>query len=199
MTTTRDTTRQPVVLLGGGIGAGKSRVASVFAERGFAVIEADKVGHSVLEHDDRAISAIAALWPEAVTDGVVERSALAGIVFADADQLAHLEAITHPAIGNELHRRIEHASGPVVVEVPVMKVLTEEPYLRVAVVADATIRENRAVVRGGNRDDVRRRMGNQPTDAQWLDWADRVIENTGAWEATAVDIDTLIDEVLADV
>jgi dephospho-CoA kinase len=196
MTTTSDASRNPVLLLGGGIGAGKSRVASVFAQRGFEVLEADKVGHDVLEHNVGAIAAVAAIWPDAVEGGVVDRAALAGIVFADPGALEKLESITHPVIAETLHRRIEAATGPVVVEIPLMKVLAQGPYLRVAVLADMNIREDRAVARGADRDDVRRRMSHQPVDVQWVAWADRVIENSRDWDTTAQTIHALIDEVL---
>jgi dephospho-CoA kinase len=188
----------PVLLLGGGIGAGKSRVAAEFAEHGFEVIEADKVGHDVLERNDDAIAAVAGMWPEAVKDGVVDRGTLAGIVFADSTALAKLESITHPLIGELLARRVELASGPTVVEVPLMKVLSQEPYLRVAVVADHEVREDRAVARGASRSDVRRRMHHQQSDEQWIAWADRVIENTGDWDATVRTVNELIDEVLGN-
>ena len=186
----------PVILLGGGIGAGKSRVASAFQERGFEVIEADKVGHAVLRTNSNAVAAVADAWPETVDDGVVDRAALARIVFADPDALATLEAITHPVISQTLMERIEAASGPVLIEVPLMKVLAQGPYLRVAVVADAQTREDRAVARGSQRDDVRRRMGHQPSDAEWTAWADRSIDNSQEWDHTEVRVHALIDEVL---
>ena len=198
MSTTSDPSQFPVLLLGGGIGAGKSRVAGEFSRRGFEVIEADKVGHDVLISDLGAIAAVAAAWPDTVVGGVVDRANLARIVFSDAEALATLESITHPVIGEILRRRIGDAAGPVVVEIPLMKVLSEGPYLRVAVVADVQIREDRAVGRGASREDVRNRMSHQQSDAQWADWADRVVENSGDWDATAESVGALIDEVLGD-
>ena len=198
MTTTSDEIAYPVVLLGGGIGAGKSRVAAAFAEHGFEVVEADKVGHAVLEHDAGAIAAVAALWPDVVRSGVVDRAALGAIVFRDRAELAKLEAITHPAIAEELERRIETARGPVVVEVPLIKVLAHGPYARVAIVADEITRESRAVERGANRDDVRRRMYHQPIDEEWIAWADHVIDNSGSWDVTVGSTNAIIDEVLGD-
>jgi dephospho-CoA kinase len=198
MITTSDEIAFPVVLLGGGIGAGKSRVAAVFAEHGFEVVEADKVGHAVLEDDAGAIAAVAALWPIVVQAGVVDRAALGAIVFRDPAELAKLEAITHPAIAEELERRIETARRPVVVEIPLTKVLAHGPYVRVAVVADEITREIRAVQRGATRDDVRRRMYHQPTDVAWSAWADHVIDNSGSWDVTVGSTNIVIDEVLGD-
>jgi dephospho-CoA kinase len=188
----------PVILLGGGIGAGKSRVALVFAQRGFEVIEADKVGHDVLRTNTDVAAAVAAAWPETVDDGEVDRAALARIVFAEPDELATLESITHPVIGKMLLERIETATEPVLIEVPLMKVLTRGSYMRVAVFADAQTREDRAVVRGSDRDDVRRRMDNQPSDAEWTAWADRSIDNSQEWDHTEIGVHALIDEVLGN-
>jgi dephospho-CoA kinase len=198
MSTTTDAMDHPVILLGGGIGAGKSRVASVFAQRGFEVIEADKVGHDVLRTNTNAIAAVGAAWPETVDDGVVDRAALARIVFADPDALATLEAITHPVISDTLLKQVETVTDPVLIEVPLMKVLARAPYLRVAVVADTRTREDRAVARGSERDDVRRRMGHQPSAAEWIAWADRSIDNSQEWDRTEVRVHALIDEVLGN-
>ena len=198
MTMSSGARHHPILLLGGGIGAGKSRVTELFAERSFEVIEADKVGHAVLEKDIGAITAVADLWPDTVTGGIVDRAALAEIVFSDTDALVKLEEITHPAIGQTLNRRIRAATGPVVVEIPLMKVLAQAPYLRVAVVADRRVREDRAVARGADRDDVRRRMSHQPSDEEWVTWADHVIDNGSDWESTSHAVNALIDEVLGD-
>lgn len=187
-----------VILLGGGIGAGKSRVASVFAQRGFEVIEADKVGHDVLRTNTDAVAAVAAAWPETVDGGEVDRAALARIVFAEPDALATLESITHPVISELLLERIETATEPVLIEVPLMKVLTEGLHMRLAVVADSQTREDRAVVRGSDRDDVRRRMDHQPSDAEWIAWADRSIDNSQEWDHTEMGVHALIDEVLGN-
>jgi dephospho-CoA kinase len=188
----------PVILLGGGIGAGKSRVASVFLQRGFEVIEADKVGHDVLRTNTDAVAAVAAAWPETVDDGEVDRAALARIVFAEPHALATLESITHPVISELLLERIETATEPVLIEVPLMKVLTEGLHMRLAVVADSQTREDRAVVRGSDRDDVRRRMDHQPSDAEWIAWADRSIDNSQEWDHTEMGVHALIDEVLGN-
>jgi dephospho-CoA kinase len=198
MSTTADAMDHPVILLGGGIGAGKSRVASVFAQRGFEVIEADKVGHDVLRTNTDAVAAVAAAWPETVDDGEVDRAALARIVFAEPDALATLESITHPVIGKMLLDRIETATEPVLIEVPLMNVLTQRSYMRVTIVADVQTREDRAVARGSDRDDVRRRMDNQPSDAEWTAWADRSIDNSQEWDHTEIGVHALIDEVLGN-
>lgn len=172
------------ILLGGGIGAGKTSVCDVFAAHGFEVIVADAVGHSVLQPGGTAVDAVAEAWPTAVHDGIVDRARLARIVFTDPDELARLEAITHPEIGARIEDMLDDAPGPVVVEVPVMSVLADREFVRVAVVADEDLRLARAVARGGDEADVRRRMASQPSDAEWRAWADVVVDNSGPWADT---------------
>ena len=103
-------TAQPVrIVVVGGIGAGKSTVLARFEELGAMIVETDRIGHDVLEPWGSAFSAVAERWPEVVVDAQIDRSALAAIVFNDADALAELEAISHPAIAREIARRSEDA------------------------------------------------------------------------------------------
>ena len=85
---------QARVVLCGGIGSGKSTVGTLLAARGAFVIDADEVGHRVLEPGGRAFDPVAGRWPSVVVDNAIDRGALGRIVFDDAAQLAELEAIT---------------------------------------------------------------------------------------------------------
>ena len=188
----------PTVLLGGGIGAGKTRVAGLFAGAGFLVISSDEVGRQVLAPGSDAVALVESIWPDVVVEGVVDRSALAAYVFRDPADLARLERITHPGIEAAIRRQVEATQGPVVIEVPIISVLSDAPFLRIAVVADENVRLERAVSRGGAETDVRSRMEHQPTDDQWRAWAEFVIENSGSWETTEVRARRVIEDVLTD-
>ncbi|GMR03126.1 MAG: dephospho-CoA kinase [Acidimicrobiia bacterium] len=187
------------MLIGGGIGAGKSRVASLFARHGFSWISTDDVGRDVLAGGSRAVEAVRALWPSVVDGDAIDRAGLARIVFTDGAALAQLEAITHPEIERSVRDQIAQSSAPTVIEVPVTKVLQTDRYTRVAVVAPSDVRMARAVSRGGDVVDVRRRMASQPTDDDWRSWADVVVDNSGAWDETERWVCALIEEILADV
>ena len=96
--------------ISGRIGAGKSTVAKIFAERGAHVIDADAIAHGVLEEPDAKAEIVARFGAEVLTkDGRVDRSVLAAHVFgaspAHAAALADLETIIHPRV----HRHIEQA------------------------------------------------------------------------------------------
>lgn len=188
------------VIIGGGIGAGKSSVAAVFGDLGFSVIAADEVGHEVLGSDAGVVAEIEAAWPRAVDDGVVHRPVLAAIVFSDPGALARLEAITHPRIAQRIEGALATAAGDVVVEVPLQHLgLDAAPgTVRVAVVADPRTRIARAIARGGDRGDLERRMALQASDADWRAWADVTIDNSGAWADTERRVRSLVEELRAD-
>lgn len=182
------------VLLGGGIGAGKSAVAAIFERAGFLVIEGDEIGRSLLAAGTPETSAVQELWPSVVADGVVDRAALATIVFGDASELRKLEAVTHPAIAAEIERRVTNTERDIVVEVPLLHLQIIRAWTRVAVIADTETRLGRAIARGGDRDDIARRMGSQASTEQWISWADVVIDNNGPWAATEQIVVSMIDE-----
>jgi len=188
----------PTVLLGGGIGAGKTRITELFAASGFLVISSDEVGRQVLAPGSDAVAVVESVWPDVVAGSVIDRSALAAHVFEDPVELARLERITHPAIEKAIRRQVKDTRVPVVIEVPIVSVLSDAPFLRVAVIADENIRVERAVARGGDEADIRRRMQRQPSDDQWRMWATYIIENSGSWATTEAQTLRVIDDVMTD-
>ena len=103
----------PVVGVIGGIGAGKSRVASALSRRGAIVLEADTVGHALLDQrptrDEVAErfgkDLLVPIGPD--DDGLrVDRGTLAGIVFNSAAARRDLEAILHPRMRRTFEKAI---------------------------------------------------------------------------------------------
>ncbi len=90
-----------VIGLTGTIASGKSTAATMFAEMGAAVFDADRAVHAL--YAGEAVAAIAAAFPGVTKDGAVDRAALGAKVAADAAALARLEAIVHPLV-----RRMEN-------------------------------------------------------------------------------------------
>ncbi len=187
------------MLLGGGIGAGKSTVARILASDGFRVISADDVGRQALSSGTGPAGKVARIWPGVIVDGVIDRSKLAHIVFSDPEELRRLEAVTHPVIVDEIRRLVAlHTEENLVVETPLPDLFGDEEFVRIAVVADMDTRLARSVVRGNDADDTRRRMAAQPSDADWRSWAVHVIDNSGTPEATATEVATVMAEVMSD-
>ncbi len=101
-----------VIGLTGGIASGKSTVATVLADQGLPVIDADGIGHEVLLQEP-VCRAIVARWGSEVVrpDGCLDRTAIADRVFAHGPSgqkaLAFLEQLIHPLIEQELTRRLD--------------------------------------------------------------------------------------------
>lgn len=174
------TTQNRRWLLSGGIGSGKSEVGRLLAATGIRVVDADRMGHRVLEPSGSAFGAVADRWPEVLRDGVIDRGTLAGIVFADPGQLRELEALTHPHIFGTIRVELEGFEELAVVEVPIID--TGLLWPRMVVDAADEIRFEHALERGMSTDDLRARMASQPSRAQWLASADLVIPNHGTLE-----------------
>src|SRR3989442_4346852 len=120
---------RPFLLVGltGGIATGKSAVAAMFRLLGAIIIDADVLAREVVEPGQPALAEIVREFgPKMMTaDGRLDRKALGGIVFADADRRRRLEAITHPRIRKVFERRLhdvaaEQFRGVVMFDAPVM-------------------------------------------------------------------------------
>jgi|SRR5580704_1905641 dephospho-CoA kinase len=86
--------------LTGGIASGKSTVACILRDLDCPILEADPIGHELLEQGQAAYNEIVAEFGNGVLDsyGKVDRSKLGAIVFPDAAQRAKLNQILHPRI-----------------------------------------------------------------------------------------------------
>ena len=198
-----------VVGLCGGIGAGKSTVARLLAERGAVVVDVDALGRSVLAHDEVRHAVVAEFGDGVLdADGGIDRAALAREVFSCEGRLTDLEAISHPAIDREIARHLEAlASDPPDLVVLDMAVLVESDlgklsdgrgYTEVVVVeAHADVRLERLVARGMAADDARARMATQATDAERRAVADHVLVNDGDEADLAERVDELIPLLVA--
>jgi dephospho-CoA kinase len=86
--------------LTGGIATGKTTLASMLRERDVPVLDADPIGHALLEPGQAAYDEVVADFGKEVLDsyGNVNRAKLGGIIFADAEKRARLNHILHPRI-----------------------------------------------------------------------------------------------------
>jgi len=93
--------------LTGGIASGKSTVAALLRESGFAVLEADRIAHQVMERGQPAYDEVVAIFGESIlgAEKRVDRSRLAAIVFNDREKLNQLNGIIHPRVEEEVVRQ----------------------------------------------------------------------------------------------
>ena len=109
--------------LTGGIGSGKSTVATLLAEYGAVVVDTDLIARQLTLPGSAAIHAIAdAFGADLIgADGALDRARMRDIVFVDPLKKRRLEAILHPLIGIETDRQASKAGTPVIVfDVPLL-------------------------------------------------------------------------------
>lgn len=146
---------RPRVTLGltGSIGMGKSTVASMFADEGVPVFDADAAVHRLQGPAGRVVAAIEARFPGTTGEGGVNRTALAEAVLGDDAAMRALEAIVHPAVGEERAAFLAgHAAAPLVVfDIPLLFETGGDRFVdKVAVVsAAAAVQRDRVLARAG--------------------------------------------------
>jgi len=184
--------------LTGGIGAGKSEALAAFERRSVPVLSTDKVAHDILD-DDQVRVALIERWGDEIARGdTVDRDKVGEIVFADRDELAWLESVTHPRVGAHV-LEWRQGLGPeveiAVVEVPLLfEAAMEDAFdATLAVVADDEIRDARLRERG--QAGLAGREDRQLDQAEKVRRADHVIRNDASLEELDREVNQLIDEL----
>lgn len=181
--------RRLVIGLTGNIGTGKSTAIAWLAQRGAFVIDADKVGHAVMEPGEHAWAAVAQAFGDSVVapDGRIDRKALGAIVFSDPSKLALLEAILHPAVLERTRMILDASDAPVVV-IEAIKLLEARNLLRlcdeiwVITASEETILRRLMDGRRMDAAEARRRLAAQSPQSEKVKQATRVIANDGTPE-----------------
>ncbi len=108
--------------LTGSIGMGKSTVAAMFADEGVPVFDADAAVHRLQGPAGHVVAAIERAFPSTTGPAGVNRTALAEAVLGDEAAMRRLEAIVHPAVGEERAAfLLAHADDPLVLfDVPLL-------------------------------------------------------------------------------
>ncbi len=174
-----------VIGLTGNIATGKSLVLRMLQELGASVIDADKLAHQVMAPDGPAYPAIVEEFGRFVVDasGLIDRNRLGRIAFAVPEAMTRLEAITHPAVRQEIAERINSAPTPVVV-IEAIKLfeggLADQCQSKWVIVAPPEVQLKRLVERRKMSPDLaRQRIAAQSSQQEKAAKADVVIDNSG--------------------
>ena len=147
-----------VLGLTGSIGMGKSTTAQMFRDLGHPVWDADEAVHRLYAEQGAAVAPVSAMFPTALSGGMIDRAALRQVLASDDQALARLEAIVHPLVARDRADFIAmHADGPLVVlDIPLLFESASPPDLDgVAVVStDAETQRDRVMARPGMTDDT---------------------------------------------
>jgi dephospho-CoA kinase len=197
-----DSAAVQMIGLTGGIGSGKSTVASLLAARGAVVVDADAIAREVVEPGSPVLARLAERFgPDIVgPEGRLDRARLAERAFADEESRRDLDAITHPAIGEEFLRRVAAApAGAVVVhDVPLLAEAKNPARYRGIIVVEAPreLRLARLSARGIPAADAERRMAQQATDEERRALATWVLDNSGDLDSLRAQVDALWPELV---
>lgn len=115
--------RPPAIGLTGGLGAGKSTVASLLRRRGITVLDADAVVREALEPGGAAHARVVRLLGPGImaAGGRLDRRTIAARIFRDRALRRKLENILHPIVGQFFRREAAaRRRGPLVLDVPLL-------------------------------------------------------------------------------
>jgi len=176
----------PFVGLTGGLGAGKSTVLGVFARLGAATLSTDEVVHELYEAPE-VREALTDRWGElALSEGAVDRAAVARRVFADPAERAWLEGLLWPLVAGRVlaFREDLQVGRPVppagIVETPLLfEAGMDRAYdATIAVIAEDELRRQRASFRG--QESLAEREVRQLSQEEKARRATYVIRNSGS-------------------
>jgi len=193
-----------LVGLTGAIGAGKSTLARLLAARGAAVIDADRLGHAVVEHPEVAAALRRAFGGDiARADGTLDRQEIGRRAFASPEGRDLLNRLVRPPLEAALWEAVEAAvaggGNPVVVDAPLLVEwgIDGRFDILVAVTAAEEVRRSRALARGLDAVEFAARARGQLAPEKKAQRADIVIDNSGSDEALEAEADALMEALRA--
>ena len=186
--------------LTGGIASGKSAVAGMLRELGFAVLDADSLAHTLIERGQPGYDEVVSEFGPSILDGQrrIDRSKLGAMVFADRAKLDRLNAIVHPRVKEAIGRQFEEwsrngARDAAFVEAALLVEAGYQKDLDGLVVAWARPEQQvaRLLARGMNEAEARQRIAAQLPVAEKLKLATEKIDCSGSIEETRRQVEAL--------
>ena len=193
-----------VIALTGGIGAGKSTVAQFFSELGANVVDADQLARIAIERGSEGFDeVIARFGQEILSNGDIDRKALAAIIFSDPAAKSALEAIIHPRV-QALFAQARAENDPSIRMIYEIPLLVETDAAKkfdfiVTVEADEELRIARLLERGMFISDIKARLANQASSQSRTSIADAVITNDGDEDHLLRQVENLWEGPIADL
>lgn len=177
------------VVITGGIASGKTAVSDRFERLGIEVIDTDRISREVVEPGQPALQEIGEKFGLDYLDsaGRLDRQKMRALVFSDANARQNLESILHPAIRQQVKRRVNESSAPYcVIVIPLFAESGAYDWIDRVLVVD--VGEETQIARVMARDHVTREQAQsilaaQASRDQRLALADDVILNDGSLQS----------------
>ncbi len=194
-----------VIGITGGVGAGKTQVLEYLNNKyGATICQTDLVAKKMQKKGGECFDAIVEHFGESILNekGELDRDRLAGIIFNDPEELEAMNAIVHPAVKDEIRKKIAHEerkhTNVFIVE---SALLIEDSYdefcdeLWYIYVEDETRKKRLIFSRGYDAKKVADIISSQPSKDIYLKHCDRVIDNNGVFAETMEQLDCAIKDL----
>ena len=190
-----DLTKPFTVGLTGPTGAGKSYVCEIFRQKGFKIIDCDKIAHELTAKNAPILAELASEFGEdIVKNGELDRKLLASRAFDTKEHTKKLNSILHPAIAEKCK---EEAQGLTVLDASQLfeANMQNDCYKVIGVLADEDVRIKRIIARDNiTEQQAKLRMSAQFDNDYFIDNCDYIIYNNG--EDIAAQTDNILEVIL---
>ena len=189
------------VALTGGIGSGKSAAGDFFEDLGAVVVDADQLARDVIERGTDGFDELVATFGDGIlTNGILDRSKLGQIVFADPDARKTLEGIIHPRVAEAFDEIIEDSPDDAVIiyQIPILVETKGQDRFDYVITVEASLenRISRLKNRGLKGYEIEARMKVQATDEERAAIADLVFNNDGDMDQLLRQVENIYEDVL---
>jgi dephospho-CoA kinase len=189
------------VALTGGIGSGKSAAGDFFEDLGAVVVDADQLARDVIERGtDGFDELVATFGDEILTNGILDRSKLGQIVFADLNARKTLEEIIHPRVAEAFEEIVQSspADSVIVYQIPILVETKGQDRFDYIITVEATLENRTARLknRGLKGYEIDSRMKAQASDSERAAIADAVFKNDGDLDQLLRQVENIYEDVL---
>lgn len=190
-----DLTKPFTVGITGPTGAGKSYVCEIFRQKGFKIIDCDKIAHELTAKNAPILTELASEFGEdVVKNGELDRKLLASRAFDTKEHTKKLNSILHPAIAEKCK---EEAQGLTVLDASQLfeANMQNDCYKVIGVLANEDVRIKRIIARDNiTEQQAKLRMSAQFDNDYFIDNCDYIIYNNG--EDIAAQTDNILEVIL---
>ncbi len=185
--------------LTGGIAAGKSEALRILGELGAETVSTDALVHELLGTEEVRDLLVGRWGDEVAPGGEIDRAVVGAVVFERPEELAWLESVLHPLVGERVREWTERLPADTVVGVVEVPLLFEGAMASsfdatIAIVAADGDRAARAAARGTG--DLEARSGRQLSQDEKAARASHVIENNGSVSDLERELARLLPELI---
>ena len=190
-----------IVALTGGIGSGKSAAGDCFEDLGAVVVDADQLARDVVERGtDGFDELVATFGDEILTNGVLDRSKLGAIVFANPTELKKLEEIIHPRVSEAFAEIVDESpvDSVVIYQIPILVETAGRERFDYVITVETSLetRIQRLKERGMKGYEIEARIKAQASDADRAKIADAVFNNDGDLDQLLRQAENIYEDVL---